>query len=750
MAELPADQRSAFERYAAGVNASIALQSAHLPIEFRVLAYQPRPWTARDCVLVSLILFEDLTNSFPRKLDRETLTARLAQNTTPEVLAQLLADLYPVGSWRDHPPSQPAADVTTPLDSIPEIPLDDTQVRLVRPVTSPETLRSLRASLASPFTQAAPCAECRAGSNNWAVAGIHTASGKPMLSNDMHLSMTAPGIWYTIDLASDAAAGPPTVTPTVAPAAAAAGTPNAAFHVAGVSLPGVPYIVSGHNDNVAWGFTNLGADVQDLYLEHLRGSGSAAEFRTAGGTWQPLTRRSEHILVRGGKPITLVVEATEHGGVATPLLAPILAPDQRPIALCWSLFHTSGFSLPFATADAAADGASLVAAFAGYTGPTQNLVYADSSGHIGYHAIGRIPVRGQLAAPAALSPVPIDTAAPDAINHEWAGFIPYDQLPATVDPVGGVLATANSRITPDNYAFPVTLDWSSPYRTERLWRLLTGTRGLVPRDMLRIQTDVYSESDKLIAHRFAYAIDHTPAASPQLRRAADLLRGWDGEVLANTPAPAIVSAARSALWTMLLTPKLGPGSVARKSGTGNADAPATPSDLYSWGERDIAEEQIIAHLPARWLPASAGSWDDLFSAAVTAGLNSLHAPSDLGKLRYGHAEPSQIELPLFAQSVILRQLIGMPTGTPELTLSGNGRTVRQTHLNFGPSERLTVDLADPGSATLVLPLGESGNPASAYFLDQLPAWLGDSSFPLPFGAPLEPRDQTANLILLPI
>lgn len=751
LAQLPPDQRLAFDRYAAGVNASMALQSAHLPVEFRVLAYQPRPWTARDSVLVSLILFEDLTNSFPRKLDRETLTARLAQNTSPDLLPQLLADLYPVGSWRDHPPSQPAADVTAPLDSIPEIPLDDTQVRLDQPVASPETLRVLRASLASPFTQAAPCGACRAGSNNWAVAGMHTASGMPILSNDMHLSLTAPGIWYAVDLASDTGPNPATSanapdapsSPDVPKIPDAQGRP---FHAAGVSLPGVPYIVSGHNDHVAWGFTNLGADVQDLYVEHLRGSGIAAEFRTASGTWQPLTRRSEQIRVRGGTTINLVVEATEHGGVATPILTPILPADQRTLALHWSLFDTAGFSLPFAAVNAAANGPALVTAFAGYTGPTQNLVYADSSGHIGYHAIGRIPIRGQISSPAALAPVPIDTAAPDAVNHEWVGFVPYDQLPATVDPAGGVLATANSRITPDNYPFPVTLDWAAPYRTERIWHLLTGTHGLQPRDMLRIQTDVYSESDKLIAHRFAYAIDHTPAASPQLRRAADVLRGWDGEVLANTPAPAIVAASRSALWTLLLTPKLGPGHVARRPGTSNADTPATLNDLYSWGERDIAEEQIIAHLPGRWLPASVGSWDELFSAAVNAGLKVLHAPSDPGKLRYGHDEPSQMELPLFAQSVILRHLIGMPTGTPDLTLSGNGRTVRQTHRDFGPSERLTVNLADPASATLVIPLGESGNPSSGHFLDQLSAWLGGSSFPLPFGAPM---DQTGNLILLP-
>ncbi len=733
---LPPDQRHAFDRYAAGVNASIALQAAHLPVEFRVLAYQPRPWSARDCVLVSLVLFEELTNTFPEKLEREMITASLAPGASPELRAQLLADLYPVGSWRDHPPSQPPADVTAPLDAVPEIPLDESQTRLRSPVNSPASLAALRQSLAPLLTHAESCINCRAGSNNWAVSGEHTASGKPLLSNDMHLSLTAPGIWYAVDLQT-----------TEPPSVSAARSENVAprpFHVAGVSLPGVPFVVSGHNDHVAWGFTNLGADVQDLFLEHLRGAGPTAEFRSTDGQWHPIIHRTEQIRVRGSATVTLDVASTVHGDIATPILTPLLPTEQRPVALLWSLYDTAGFSLPFAAADAAPDGAALAAAFAGYTGPTQNLIYADTSGHIGYHAIGRIPVRGSLAAPTPLAPLPIETAAPDAATHEWAGFIPFEQLPATTDPTGGILATANSRITADNYPFPVTLNWGAPYRTERIWHQLTGARGLTPTDMLRLQTDVYSDSDKLIAHRFAYAIDHTPNASKPLRRAADLLRSWNGEVLADTPAPAIVSAARTALWTLLLAPKLATMTTPNPADT--AKAHSSPLTLYTWGERDIAQEQIITHQPARWLPSTYGSWDELFSAAVARGLNDLHAPSDPGKLRYGRNEPTQIELPLFAQSILLRRLIGVPTGTPELSLPGNGRTVRQTHRNFGASERLTVSLTDPVAATLVLPLGESANPASAAFLDQLSAWLGGSSFPLPFGSAntenaltLEPR-----------
>ena len=245
-AVFPPDQMRWLELYARGVNASMEAQRAHLPIEFRLLRYQPAPWTPRDTIAVGIVLFQDLTTSFPQKLNREALTAKLP----PE----LIADLYPVGSWRDHPPAQPPIDLTAPQENIPDIPLDESQSKLTKPTNSgPSTndLLTLQQTLKSPT-----CDGCRVGSNNWTVSGAHTASGKPLLSNDMHLTHSIPGIWYEADLEAP--------------------TPNGQdFHVTGVSLPGVPFIVVGHNDHIAWGFTNLGADVQEVYIEHLREIGRA-------------------------------------------------------------------------------------------------------------------------------------------------------------------------------------------------------------------------------------------------------------------------------------------------------------------------------------------------------------------------------------------------------------------------------------------------------------------------------------------
>ncbi|HEX3372740.1 MAG TPA: penicillin acylase family protein, partial [Edaphobacter sp.] len=336
IATLPPDQLHLLERYAAGVNASIELQRAHLPLEFRLLRYQPAPWTPRDSLLVALVMFQDLTTSFPSELSREALTTRLPQ--------PLVADLYPVVTWRDHPPAQPTIDLTAPQKEIPNVPLDESQTNLTIPnkkpnspksgarhrkpdptpndpddddtyaptwkrasqsprtnpgapsfaassrrvgysrhartalppsrqpnpvepqTTSPKDLQALQQTLRNPI-----CEDCFAGSNNWVVSGAHTATGKPLLSNDMHLAHTVPGIWYEADLQVG-------VPGELARRGGESPTPPGNLHVTGVSLPGVPFIIVGHNDHVAWGFTNLGATVQDVYIEHTRGTGSTAQY----------------------------------------------------------------------------------------------------------------------------------------------------------------------------------------------------------------------------------------------------------------------------------------------------------------------------------------------------------------------------------------------------------------------------------------------------------------------------------------
>lgn len=538
----------------------------------------------------------------------------------------------------------------------------------------------------------------------------------------MHLSHTVPGIWYEAGLEAPATATSP------------------AIHVAGVTLPGTPFVIVGHNAHVAWGFTNLGADVQDLYIEHLRGSGSAEEFAAADGSWHPVLHRGETIRVRGHAAVALDVRLTQHGDALAPILTPLLHSETRALALRWTVYSAGAVSSPFLGVNSASSGPALVGAFAGFGGPAQNLIYADDRGTIGYHAIGRIPVRGSLAQPAALSPVPTDTSAPEALSHEWAGFIPFDQLPQTLNPAGGVLATANSRITPDNYLFPITLDWADPYRNERIWKQLNGRKGLRPADMLALQTDVYSDVDHGIAQHLAYAIDHSSAPTKRLHQAADLLRAWEGEVSIDSPAAAITDAARAALWPLLLKQKL----------TGGPSASGVePWRLYTWGERVYAEELLIQHTPERWLPPGYKSWDDLLTAAVSQGLVTEHAPANLARWHYGQQHPVDIEHPLFSTTPILQHLLGAPVGSGPHPQSGDGTTVKQVGRTFGPSERFTADLANPDRSTLNVVLGQSGNPASPWFLDHFPAWLAGTTFAAPFSDAAVQSTAAHTLTLLP-
>ncbi len=695
VAAFPPDQLHYLQVYTRGVNASIEMQRSHLPLEFRLLRYQPTPWTPRDSILIGLAMFEDLTNAFPVKLSREALTTHLSPD--------LLADLYPVGSWRDHPPAQTLVDLTAPQQNIPDIPLDESQTKLATPTISPATVQDLIAlqeSLRMPL-----CEACTAGSNNWVVSGSRTSSGKPLLSNDMHLAHNVPGIWYQADLYSPSASGE--------------------FHVAGVSLPGLPFIIVGHNAHIAWGFTNLGADVQDLYIEQLRGTGSSEQFLAPDGTWQPILHQTEIIHVHNSPDVTLDVIATRHGSSITPLISPLLPSDKRSLSLRWTIYDPPTLMVPMLSINSASDWASFTAAFATFGGPAQNVVYADDQGHIGYHAVGYIPVRGSITSPSPLSPVPLPSSD---TTHEWAGNIPFGQLPQAFDPPSGVLATANARVTPDGYNFPITLDWAAPYRNERLWKVLQSRDHLTPADMLKLQTDIYSDLDHDIAQRLAYAIDHSTTKDPRLRQAADLLRNWDGTVTANSPAAPIVIAARNALWSLILTPKLGTATVT--SPMKGDDEPLW--QLYSWGEKGYAGEQIIMHAPARWLPSNYANWDELLTAAVARGLATANAPTDLSRWSQGKAHPVDIEHPIYSRSPVLQFLIGMRTGTGVLPQSGDTSTVKQVDRTFGPSERFTADLNDLDNSTLNLVLGESGNPASPWFMDQWPAWYNGTSFPMPF------------------
>jgi penicillin G amidase len=658
--------RRFLDDYARGVNAFIATHQDTLPAEFRLLMYKPKAWRPVDSVLILLGMVQMEDERWDSKLEHEQILAKLGPT--------LAATLYPVGSWRDHPPTAAVPDLTQPQENIPDVPLDESQTKL-------QDLLQLRETLGHNT-----CDGCSVGSNEWAISGAHTASGKPLMSNDMHITHQIPNIWYEVDLQA------------------------ANFHVAGVSNPGAPFVTSGHNDHISWGFTSLYGDTQDIYIEKVN---DRDEYQSPNG-WKPIEHVRETIRVRGGRDIVVDVGRTDHG----PIITPAIEHENRVLSLRWSAYDPGANSIPLFDVDSASNWIEFRNILGRWWGPSLNVIYADDQGHIGYQAVGFIPIRD-----GGISTVPITAG-----THEWQGFVPFDQLPSAEDPVNGVLATANSRITPDGYPYQLTLEWAAPYRNERIWKWLAGKNKLTPADMLTLQGDIYSSLDQEIGRRYAYAIDHSAKANPQLRQAADLLRSWDGVINANSSAAAVIASARQAFWPMVLTPKLG-----------------DDWRLYSWSEKAFAEEEIVTHAPSQWLPTGYANWDDFLTAIMKQGLAAEHAPADLKIWQYGHIRKIELEHPLYSMLPWFKKW----TGTGPQPRYGDPTTVDQMGATLGPSQRLTVDWSNLDHSTENIVYGQSGNPLSPWYGDQWPFWYGRTTFTLPFSEPAVAADARHTLRLTP-
>ena len=661
-----AQNRSHFEAYARGVNAYIESHRDRLPVEFRILRYSPRPWALEDSTLIASQMVKDL-NHYPYRdaLEREKILAKLG----PE----LTADLYVNSSWHDRPPTMPrlGPDQNTDEENPPRRPVGSSVAGIAGPdfqnVASESALNS--------------DARMVIGSNNWVVSGAHTVSGKPLLSNDMHLGHQMPNLWYEAHLRCGD------------------------FDVAGVTLPGLPYVIVGHNQRIAWGFTNIGPTVEDIYVETFNPDG---QYLTPDG-WQTPEHRSEVIHVKGKPDVAVDVVLTRHG----PIISDLLPGETRKLALRWTLYD--GTHDPFFEVDSAQTWDQFRSAFSTFDAPGQNVVFADVDGNIGYQATGKIPIRASG-----------DGSLPENgsdNSHEWTGYIPFDKLPSVYNPPWGIIATANSRITPDGYPYSISTGWEAPWRSARIYRVLESGKKFSPADMLALQTDIYSEADRYFAERFVYSVDHANHASPRTQQAAEVMRGWDGRMTADSAAPTMAYQARAELTRLLLEPKLGPAP----SGSGQVDARLSWK-TYSWGMQSVWLENVVHHQPRSWLPPAYSSYDDLLAAAVEATVDDPEAPRDLASWKWGTFRAVDIQHPILGRIPLLQHWTG-PGVQPQ---SGSSYTVKAVSRSHGPSERLTVDLSDLDQTTLNLVTGEGGNFLSPYYMDQWKAWYEGYTFKLPY------------------
>jgi penicillin amidase len=709
LAELSPEARAPLTAYANGVNAFIASHRDRLPIEFLLLNYQPRPWSEIDSLGVALNLLKTLNTTWRTDLMRERIRAKLG----PELSADLFPDHSPLdvpvaelsatpgrmprrtaspsadGSFRGVPQAQDDEESRTSVTSRARFLASlgmtgDVRLGMTREVDDP-TLAAL--------LSAGGDSDPGLGSNNWVVSGAHTQSGKPLLANDPHLDHSVPSVWYMIHLKAPG------------------------LNVIGVSLPGLPLVIIGHNEKIAWGMTNTGPDVQDLYAESFD-SGAPNRY-LHNGVWVDAEVRDEVVKVRGKRDYRFTVKVTRHG--------PIVAnPGGRDLALRWTALEPHALSALFSAVSKislAQNWEMFTAALRDYTGPMQNFVYADRDGNIGYYAAAWVPIRKQGTGAV---PMPGNTD-----DYDWTGYIPFEDLPHAYNPASGMIATANGRVVPDAYPYFITSHWEAPFRTARIFQLLRAGKAFTIDDMLRIQTDIVTLEDSWLAGQLLKADFHHHPQDPEAQYAISLLRHWDGEARMDSAATLVCEVTRRALLERILKPKLGD------------DLPG-----YHWGMSTIFLENVLANNWTRWLTPGDSSFEETLIESLEEGVKQI--PSRVGSRnhnawRWGNTIPLTFYHPLGQGFPLLGRLLDVGP----FPQAGTATTVKATTTRHGPSMRMVVDLSSLDYSVQNITLGESGQAFSPYYQDQFDAWYNGRSFPMSFSDVAVEQAAVHKLVLRP-
>jgi penicillin amidase len=561
--------------------------------------------------------------------------------------------------------------------------------------------------------RAAPPLPTGQGSNNWVVAGSRSATGKPLLANDPHLLVQMPSVWFEVHL--------------VAPG----------VDVRGVAFPFAPGVIIGHNDRVAWGFTNVGGDTQDLYLERLNEAGTAAWY---GKRWEPLTIHREEIAVRGrDEPEVLEVRESRHGPILDSYLVGMGTPTvveggiTRTYALRFVGFDEAVQLSTIAQLDAARTFEEFRAAAAEWSCPGQNFVYADVEGNIGYQCTGRYPIRRQGDG---TIPVPGWTAA-----FEWEGFVPFEELPWSYNPPRGYLGTANNKIHDDAYPWLLGKDFLPPFRARRIAELIAGTPAHDRDSFARMQVDTFSIPATMLVPLLA----RIEATDPRQAQALKLLEAWDHRLDADSAAAAIYEVWLCRLSEAILRPRLGERLFehfyGRRQWTNSFHYQVLPN--------------LLRYPRAAWFGADgAGARDAVLRSSLDASLDQLEGllGPDLDSWRWDDVH----RIRFAGQLAIIPDVAQVFTGG-EAGIGGDEQTLLATLFEPGlsfdtvnaPSWRQVVDLADLDASVGILPVGQSGHPASPHYADQFPLWASGQYHPLPYSRRAVEQHLESRMELVP-
>jgi penicillin amidase len=697
---LNAEVRADLEAYAAGVNAVMA--QGRLPVEFTLLRYRPEPWTVADTLAWIKMMSWTLSVNWESEILRAQLVARIGLERAAEL----------------------------------EPPTFDRWPRVVPPGIDYSVIGNgalERAYAARPFTGPSPYDGL--GSNNWVVAGSRTASGKPLLANDMHLAMAIPAIWYENHLV------------------------GGSLNVTGITFPGIPGVVAGHNEHVAWGFTNGFPDVQDLYMERLRRTEDGRVQAEYNGEWYDARLLSEAIHVKGGATVYEEVVVTRHGPIIN-ALAPDLAGEQ-PLALRWTSLEPDTMMQGLFDMNRARNCQEFREALRQWMAPVQNVAYADTEGNIAYSFPGKVPIRAQGDGQV---PVPGWTD-----EYEWIGYIPFEQLPHLYNPPQGYIATANNRVVGDDYPYYLGRETGMGDRAQRIVEMIESREKINVTFIQQMHFDLVSPTARVIAGYLGQlAVD-----DPKLTAVVSLMREWDGTLSADSPAAAVYEVFIRCMTSLTLSDKLGdtvlhhgdqeqpastetarPDLASRYAGQGPTPVLAERS---LFGERSLEWLQhTLADPQSHWFDLGHGETrDDVMRLALLKTVDYLKAKlgpeiddwawGKLHKLTYRHTLGGvKLLEPFFNRG--------------PYPLGGDGTTVWATGANqhdlntdnvAGPPFRMVVDLGDLRKSLGLLSPGQSGQPGSVHYDDQIHAWFTGEYHPMLFAREDVEREAKSRLRLVP-
>lgn len=654
------EARAALLAYTAGINAYIQTAMKARPPEFLALGLQPEPWTPQDSMAWAIMMAWDLGGNWTTELLRMRLSLTLPVNRIDELIPPYPGNAGNAGEPADKPL------ITTDYSALFKGLNVDGKLGQTALNFAPESgVEGI-------------------GSNNWVVHGTHTTTGMPLLANDPHLKLSAPALWYFARMQAPG------------------------FKVAGATMPGLPFVVLGQNDNVAWGFTNTAPDVQDLYLERIK-PGAPDEYQTPDG-WAKFTVVNEVIKVKGRPDVILAARSTRHGPVISDgpsydgLLGPHGLPNAKPaytLAMRWTALDpdpsTLDAGLAFARASSVAD---FIRASASYLAPMQNMVVADKAGHIAMVSAGRVPVRkpendlkGQVPSPGW-----------DA-KYDWDGFVAADQTPREIDPARGWIATANQRIHPPSYPHYITNEWAVPYRMQRIEQMLSAKPQHSIDDMRSMQSDVVSLATKRLLPFAVKARSTHPLAAA----AAAQLSSFDGTMAADKAAPLIFYAWVRHLTQRIFADELGPVMWERTVG----------GRSYRDALEGVLERNDAWWCDDKTTPDVKESCDQQINSAFTAALDELQARhgADVAQWRWDAAHIARSEHRPFskvkplAKWFELRTPVGGDTYTVNVSRVGlkPDATTGELYLDeHGPSLRAVYDLGNPANSRFMHSTGQSG------------------------------------------